>query len=62
MAVADVYVRADGERLTELARELAEGTLSLRVGATYPLAEAANALEGVLAGKVAGAGVLTVKA
>jgi NADPH:quinone reductase-like Zn-dependent oxidoreductase len=62
VAVADVYVRADGERLTELARELAEGTLSLRVGATYPLAEAANALEEVVAGKVAGAGVLTVRA
>jgi len=62
ITVADVYVQADGERLARLARELADGRLSLQVGATYPLAEAATALEQVVAGRVAGAGVLTVKA
>jgi NADPH:quinone reductase-like Zn-dependent oxidoreductase len=62
ITVTDVYVQADGERLAALARELAAGTLSIQVGATYPLAEAATALEGVVAGRVAGASVLTVKA
>ena len=62
ITVVDVYVKADGERLAALARELAEGTLSLRIGATYPLAEAATALEAVVAGRVAGASVLTVEA
>jgi NADPH:quinone reductase-like Zn-dependent oxidoreductase len=62
VTVEDVYVKADGEGLAALAKELAEGTLSLQVGATYPLAEAATALERVVAGRVAGASVITVKA
>jgi NADPH:quinone reductase-like Zn-dependent oxidoreductase len=59
VTVADVYVRADGARLEALAAELANGSLSLHVAATRPLAEAAAALEDVLAGRAAGATVLT---
>jgi hypothetical protein len=46
--VADVYVRADGTRLAALMAALADGLLSLHVGATLPLAEAATALEGAV--------------
>ena len=59
VTVADVYVRADGARLEALAAELANGSLSLHVAATRPLAEAAAALEDVVAGGAAGATVLT---
>jgi NADPH:quinone reductase-like Zn-dependent oxidoreductase len=59
VTVADVYVRADGARLGALAAALGEGLLSLRVAATLPLAEAAAALEDVVAGRAAGAEVLT---
>jgi NADPH:quinone reductase-like Zn-dependent oxidoreductase len=62
VTVADVYVRADGARLEALAAELANGSLSLHVAATRPLAEAAAALEDVVAGRAAGATVLTPEA
>jgi NADPH:quinone reductase-like Zn-dependent oxidoreductase len=58
--VADVIVRADGRALTALVAALAEGLLSLRVAATFPLAEAATALEDALTGRAAGANVLTL--
>jgi hypothetical protein len=62
VTVADVYVRADGGRLAALAEEVAKGLLSLHVGARLPLAEAATALQGAVAGRVGGATVLTLEA
>jgi NADPH:quinone reductase-like Zn-dependent oxidoreductase len=62
VTVANVYVRPDGARLAALVTALAEGVLSLRVAATLPLAEAAAALEDVVAGRAAGARVLTPEA
>jgi NADPH:quinone reductase-like Zn-dependent oxidoreductase len=62
IAVADVYVRADGGRLAALAAALAEGLLSLHVAATFPLAEAATALQNAITGRAAGATVLTLGA
>ena len=60
VTVADVYVRADGVRLAELVAALADGLLSVRVGATLPLAEAATALQTAVAGRASGASVLTL--
>jgi NADPH:quinone reductase-like Zn-dependent oxidoreductase len=61
VTVANVYIRADGGRLAALAEEVAKG-LSLDVGATLPLAEAATALQGAVAGRAGGATVLTLEA
>jgi NADPH:quinone reductase-like Zn-dependent oxidoreductase len=58
VTVADVYVRPDGPRLGALVAALAEGALSLHLGATVPLAEAAAALEAAAAGRASGATVL----
>jgi NADPH:quinone reductase-like Zn-dependent oxidoreductase len=62
VTVANVYVRADGARLAALAEQLAKGLLSLPVAATFPLADAATALQGAAAGRIAGATVLTLDA
>jgi NADPH:quinone reductase-like Zn-dependent oxidoreductase len=59
--VADVYIRADGASLGDLAEALAAGQLSLRVGAVYPLEEAAAALETAVAGGGSGATVLAIQ-
>ena len=59
IAVADVYVEADGTRLAALAEQLEVGSLSLNVGATFRLSDAAISLQGAVAGRVAGATVLT---
>jgi NADPH:quinone reductase-like Zn-dependent oxidoreductase len=59
--VADVYVRADGARLAALAEALEGGLLRLEVGASLPLDQAAAALEDAVAGRAAGATVLTVR-
>jgi NADPH:quinone reductase-like Zn-dependent oxidoreductase len=61
VTVIDVYVRADGPRLAALVATLAQGQLSLRVAATLPLAEAATALRNAVAGRAAGASVLTLE-
>jgi NADPH:quinone reductase-like Zn-dependent oxidoreductase len=61
VAVTDVNVQADGARLGGLVAALADGQLSLHVGATRPLAEAGRALQDAVAGRVAGAGVLTLQ-
>ncbi|MFL5737798.1 MAG: alcohol dehydrogenase catalytic domain-containing protein [Actinomycetota bacterium] len=61
ITVEDVYVRADGARLAALVATLAEGELSLHVGATRPLAEAASALEAAVAGRTSGASVLMLE-
>jgi NADPH:quinone reductase-like Zn-dependent oxidoreductase len=58
VTVADVYIRADGERLAALVAALGDGLLSLRVAATLPLADAASALEDAVTGRAAGANVL----
>src|SRR5574341_1788013 len=61
VSVMDVYVRADGTRLAGLVAALADGLLSLHVGATLPLVDAGRALQGAVAGHVAGATVLTLQ-
>jgi NADPH:quinone reductase-like Zn-dependent oxidoreductase len=60
VTVANIYVRADGARLAALVAALADGLLSLHVGATFPLAAAATALQGAVNGR-AGATVLTLE-
>jgi NADPH:quinone reductase-like Zn-dependent oxidoreductase len=62
IAVADVYVRADGGRLGALVAALEEGLLSLHVVATFPLADAATALQNAITGRAGGATVLTLGA
>jgi NADPH:quinone reductase-like Zn-dependent oxidoreductase len=60
VTVADVYVQADGARLAALAEALNDGLLSLNVGATFALADAATALQGAFTGRAVGATVLTL--
>lgn len=57
--VTSVYVRADGHALRKLAQLLAEGALQVSVGATYPLLEAAAALEHAVGGSAGGAVAIT---
>jgi NADPH:quinone reductase-like Zn-dependent oxidoreductase len=59
VTVADVYVRADGSRLAALVAALADGLLTLHLGATLPLAAAGAALETAATGRASGATVLT---
>ena len=61
VTVANIYVRADGARLAALVAALADGLLSLHVGATFALADAATALQGAVTGRAAGATVLTLE-
>jgi hypothetical protein len=61
VTVTNIYVRADGARLAVLVAALADGLLSLHVGATFPLADAAMALQGAVTGSAAGATVLTLQ-
>ncbi|WP_410597577.1 NADP-dependent oxidoreductase [Amycolatopsis sp. lyj-23] len=58
IGVRHVWIRADGERLAELARLAGDGTLPLRVAGTRPLAEAAAAHERLAAGGLRGRLVL----
>ncbi|MEU4253466.1 NADP-dependent oxidoreductase [Amycolatopsis sp. NPDC026612] len=57
--VRSVWIRADGERLAELSRLAANGTLPLRVAGVLPLAAAAAAHERLAAGGLRGRLVLT---
>jgi NADPH:quinone reductase-like Zn-dependent oxidoreductase len=50
-----------GARLADLVAALADGLLSLHVGATFALADAATALQGAVTGRAAGATVLTLE-
>jgi NADPH:quinone reductase-like Zn-dependent oxidoreductase len=59
VAVADVYIQADGARLAALAEDLANGVVSIHVTATLALTEAATALQRVVAGRASGAIVLS---
>ncbi|MER5423003.1 NADP-dependent oxidoreductase [Streptosporangium roseum] len=56
--VANVWIRADGARLAELARLADEGRLTLRVADALPLTEAAAAHERLTAGGLRGRLVL----
>lgn len=56
--VSNVWIRADGARLAELARLADEGRLTLRVADAFPLAEAAAAHERLTAGGLRGRLVL----
>ncbi|MEU4524495.1 NADP-dependent oxidoreductase [Amycolatopsis sp. NPDC024027] len=56
--VRTVWIRADGERLAELASLAENGTLPLRVAGTLPLTEAAAAHERLAAGGLRGRLVL----
>ena len=60
VTVANIYVEADGERLSALVEALEDGLLSLDVGARFALAAAATALQGAVTGRAAGATVLTL--
>jgi len=60
VTVANIYVEGDGERLAALAEALDNGLLSLTVGTSLPLADAATALQGAVTGRAAGATVLTL--
>jgi NADPH:quinone reductase-like Zn-dependent oxidoreductase len=50
VAVSDVYVRPDGRQLSELAKLLARGTLSVPIASVRPLEQAAQALREVVVG------------
>ncbi|WP_406311314.1 NADP-dependent oxidoreductase [Streptosporangium sp. NBC_01639] len=56
--VGNVWIRADGSRLAELARLADAGRLTLRVAGTFPLAQAAAAHERLAAGGLRGRLVL----
>ena len=58
--VDQVWIRADGARLGELAALVDAGRLTLRVAGTYPLAEVAAAQERLAAGGLRGRLVLEV--
>jgi NADPH:quinone reductase-like Zn-dependent oxidoreductase len=51
VAVADVYVRADGAALAALAPALEQRLLSVHVAARLPLTDAAAALDGAVSGR-----------
>jgi NADPH:quinone reductase-like Zn-dependent oxidoreductase len=59
ITVSSIYVRADGNQLRKLAKQLGDGLLAIPVAASYGLADAARALAQVTSGHAAGAIVLT---
>jgi NADPH:quinone reductase-like Zn-dependent oxidoreductase len=56
--ISSVIVQPDGRALGELAELLAAGKLEVSTAATFPLEEAADALEAATGGGAAGAVVL----
>jgi NADPH:quinone reductase-like Zn-dependent oxidoreductase len=50
ISIANVYVRPDGDQLRRLAVSLAEGKLHVDIGASYPLARAAEGLAQAIKG------------
>jgi NADPH:quinone reductase-like Zn-dependent oxidoreductase len=58
ISVADVYVRADGAQLAELAGSLGAGALQVPVAVVYPLGRASEALARAVSGRAGGAVVL----
>ncbi|RAI03511.1 NADPH:quinone reductase [Acuticoccus sediminis] len=61
ITVSSTQVRSNGPQLAEAARLLADGTVRVEVGETFPLAEAARAHERAMKGGVPGKVVLTVR-
>ena len=59
ITVSGIYVRGDGNQLRELASQFAAGQLEIPVAASYPLADAAQALTQAAGGHAAGAITLT---
>jgi NADPH:quinone reductase-like Zn-dependent oxidoreductase len=59
ITVDNVYVRADGRQLRDLATRFGDGELEIPVAASYHLADAARALARVTGGHAGGAVVLT---
>jgi NADPH:quinone reductase-like Zn-dependent oxidoreductase len=59
VAIADIYVHADGKLLCQLAAALGAHELGVSIGATYDLAQASEALELATRGAAGGAVVLT---
>ena len=59
ITISSIYVRADGNQLRNLASLLGGGQLDIPVAASYPLADAAEALAQATGGHAAGAIVLT---
>ena len=55
VSIANVYVRADGEQLQQLARPLADGALPIAIGGAYEFARAPEALTLVTHGGAGGA-------
>lgn len=60
IAIEDVYVLPDGQRLQELVELVAAGKLSLSVGARYRLDDAKEALALSVSGRAGGAMALTI--
>jgi NADPH:quinone reductase-like Zn-dependent oxidoreductase len=60
VAIADVYVEADGARLERMAERLGNGELAISIGGTYGLAEGAEALETAVGGSGGDAVVMLV--
>jgi NADPH:quinone reductase-like Zn-dependent oxidoreductase len=59
IAIADVYLRADGDQLRQLARRLAEHEVAVAVGAVHQLARAPEALNLARRGGAGGAVVVS---
>jgi len=55
ISVTDVYVRADGRQLAELAGLLGTGAFRIPIAGEYSLAQASEALAGVASGRAGGA-------
>ncbi|HTV36886.1 MAG TPA: NADP-dependent oxidoreductase [Xanthobacteraceae bacterium] len=60
ISVSSIYVRADGNQLRKLAQRLGDGQLEIPIAASYPLADAAQALTRATGGHAGGAIVLTL--
>jgi NADPH:quinone reductase-like Zn-dependent oxidoreductase len=58
ITVSSLYVRPDGDRLAALAALLGSGSLTVSVGAVYPLEQAATGLARAVSGSAGGSGVL----
>jgi NADPH:quinone reductase-like Zn-dependent oxidoreductase len=58
IAISTVYVRADGRQLATLVELLGAGRLTLPVGPTYPLSQAAAALSAAVGGSAGRAVVM----
>src|SRR6266550_2443457 len=59
ITVSSIYVRADGNQLSNIAQQFADGQLEIPVAASYRLTDAAQALAQATGGHAAGAIALT---